>query len=74
MEISLEEEFELVKAMKVFNKMIEKMEQYLKDSPDVDIPEFCKMPEDRISARADRYVTRIIDEGRLNEVYNKIIE
>lgn len=73
MKMTLEKEFQLVKTMRVFNKVVEKIEQYSKDIPEVDIPEFCKLPEDRIAARADRYVAQIITEGRLDEVYNKIV-
>jgi len=73
MEISLEKEFQFTKAFRVFRKVCEKLSNYENDSPEIDIPEFCKMSEDKIEARADRYVTRIINEGKLDEVYNKII-
>lgn len=73
MEISLEKEFQLVKTMRVFNKVVEKLEQYNKDSGEVDIPEFSKMPEDKITTKADRYVTQLINSGRLDEVYNKFV-
>lgn len=73
MEITLEKEFQLVKTMKVFNKVVEKLEQYAKDAGEIDIPEFSKMPEDKITAKADLYVTRLLNEGRLDEIYDEIV-
>lgn len=73
MQISLEKEFELAKGMIIFNKVVENITQYNKDLGIVDIPEFSKMPEDTITHQADLYLTRIIQEGRLDEVYNKLL-
>lgn len=73
MKITLEQEFELLKTMRVFNKVLENIQQYNKDMNIIDIPEFCKLPEDKITTQVDKYVCRVIAEGRLNEVYNKLI-
>lgn len=72
MEISLEKEFQLVKTMRVFNKVVEKIEQYNRDNDVIDIPEFCKRKEDRITTKADQYVTRLINENRLDDEFNKL--
>jgi hypothetical protein len=70
--MELEKEFQFIKAFTVFKKTVEKLSQYNEDTQGVDIPEFCKMYEDRITTQADRYVTRVINEGRLNEVFMEI--
>lgn len=72
MEISLEKEFQLYKCMKVFTKTVQKAEQYNKDEGVVDIPEFCKMKEDRITTKADQYVARLINKNRLDDEFNKL--
>lgn len=72
MEISLEQEFKLYKCMKVFNNTISKIEQYNKDNDIVDLPEFCKMPEDKLTTKVDKYVTRLINENRLDDEFNKL--
>jgi hypothetical protein len=39
----------------------------------VDIPEFSKLPEDTIEAQVDVWITKLVIEGRLYEVYNDFI-
>ncbi len=73
MQIPLDKEFQLYKCMKVFTNTVQKVQQYNKDTNIVDIPEFCKMPEDRITTKADQYVTRLINENRLDDEFKKII-
>lgn len=72
MQIPLEKELTLYKCMKVFNNTVSKIEQYNKDNGVVDIPEFAKMPEDKLTTKADQYVNRLINENRLDDEFNKL--
>lgn len=71
--MTLEKEFkkfaDLYKAKAVFEKIL----QYYRDLNEVDIPEFCKLPEDKLTYRADIETVRIIKDGKLDELYNKIL-
>lgn len=71
--MNLEKEFTLYKAMKIFNHLVNKITQYNRDLGIVDIPEFVKLPEDRITTQADNYVTRLINENRLDTEFAKIM-
>ncbi len=65
--MSFEKEFEIAKIMLLFDKTIEKIKQMKSDLGVVDIPEFCKLPEDKDSAKADRFITQLRCEGRLDD-------
>lgn len=67
--LTLEKELRGIIAWRVFQGTIKKMMEYNKIINPVDIPEFQKSYEDRITTKADLYVTRLIEENRLNEVY-----
>lgn len=73
-QLSLERELTAVVAMWVFNYTVEKIRQYNKDTDVIDIPEFLKLPEDKIITKADQYVTRLIREGRLYQAYCEIFK
>lgn len=73
MKRTLEQEFQAFKIQKVWDNTVKRVNQYNLDNGSVDIPEFCKMPEDRIATEADTYVKRLLDENRLDEEFNKII-
>lgn len=70
--MELEKEFTLYKAMRVFDNAVQRVEQLNNDLGIVDIPEFAKMPEDRITTKADNYVTMLLKENRLDEEFKKI--
>lgn len=72
MSIPLEKEFRAYKAAKVFAKIVEKLEMYNTTVGIVDIPEFCKLPEDKLTTRADLYVTKLINENRLDEEFCRL--
>lgn len=71
--MNLEKEFTWYKAMKIFNHSVNKIMQYNRDLGIVEISEFSKLPEDRITAQADNYVTRLINENRLDTEFAKIM-
>ncbi len=70
--LSLEREFTAVVAMWVFNHTVKKIKQYNKDMEVIDIPEFLKLPEDKIVTKADQYVANLIREGKLYQTYCEI--
>jgi hypothetical protein len=70
--MELHEEFRLYKAYKVFTNTLEKIKQYNEDIGVIDIPEFCKPEEDKLTTLADLYTTKIINDGRLDEEFNKL--
>lgn len=49
------------------------MVEYNKNLAVVDIPEFAKLPEDRIESQIDVWILTLITEGRLYKTYNKYI-
>lgn len=57
------------KVSKVFFKTVENLENYNTTLGIIDIPEFAKLPEDKITTKADQYVTRLINENRIDDVY-----
>ena len=67
--INMEKEFTRLIASRIYHGAIKKAQQYNKDNHIVDIPEHCKMFEDKLTTRAGWYVDLIIKQGRLNEVY-----
>ena len=70
--LSLEEEFKAVVAMRVFNHTVKNLRQYNKELDLIDVPEFAKLPEDKIIKKADVYVTRLIQEGKLYKAFCEI--
>lgn len=67
--LTLEQELQTLIAWRVFQGTIKKMIEYNKVVQPLDIPEWLKPNEDKITTKADEYVSRLIDEKRLNEVY-----
>lgn len=63
MEINLHQELNLTKMMHIFNKMM----KYFDDCNQIE------MSRDEFSHIVDIQLAKIITEGRLDEVYNKII-
>lgn len=63
MEITLHQELNLTKMMHIFNKMM----QYFDDCNQVE------MSKEEFSHIVDIQLAKVITEGRLDEVYNKII-
>ncbi len=72
MKMTLEKEFVACKAARVFFKVVENLEQYNTTIGIVDLPEFCKPQEDKITTQADQYVTRLINENRLDEEFCRL--
>jgi len=72
-EMELEKEFTSYKVMRVFDNAVQRTEQMAADLNQVDIPEFAKMPEDRITTKADNYVAMLINENRLDTEFKKIL-
>lgn len=68
-------EFQFMQEIKkrVYNYTLAKMEQYNKDAGVVDIPECYKLHEDKLTTKVAAYVDRLVEEGRLYEVYTKEI-
>ena len=71
-QLSLESEFKAVVAMHVFDHEVERLRQYNKELDAIDVPEFAKLAEDKIITKADKYVTRLIREGKLFQAYLEI--
>lgn len=65
----MEKEFEKEIAKRIYHYAIQKQKQYNKDNDIIDIPEFHKLFEDKITTKAANYVNRLIAENRLHEVY-----
>lgn len=63
MEMSLHQELNLTKMMHIFNKMM----KYFDDCNQIE------MSRDEFSHIVDIQLAKVITEGRLDEVYNKII-
>lgn len=70
---TLEEEIILYKMIRVFDDAIQRAQQMNKDLGVVDLPEFCKPIEDRLTTKADNYVAMLIRENRLDEAFNKVL-
>lgn len=73
MERTIEQEFQAFKIQKVWDNTVNLVTRYNLDIGNVDIPEFAKMPEDKISYQADMYVKRLIEENRLDDEFNKLL-
>lgn len=71
--MTLEQEFSKYSKLYKAKVLFEKALQYYNDLDTVDIPEFCKRPEDKNEYKADKEVCRIIEQGDLDEMYNKLI-
>lgn len=63
MEITLHQELNLAKMMHIFNKMM----QYFDDCNQVE------MSKEEFSHIVDIQLAKVITEGRLDEVYNKLL-
>lgn len=73
MQRTLEQEFQALKIQKVWDNTINRVNKYHLDIGSVDIPEFAKLPEDKISYQADIYVKRLIEENRLDDEFYKLL-
>lgn len=71
----LEQEFSKYAKLYKAKALFEKVLQYYNDLSfdTIDIPEFCKLPEDKNEYKADKEVCRIIEQGELDKMYNKLI-
>lgn len=72
--MTLEQEFSKYAKVYKAKLLFEKALQYYNDLSyeTVDIPEFCKLPEDKNEYKADMEVCRIMEQDRLDELYNKL--
>ena len=70
----LEQEFSKYAKLYKAKILFEKALQYYNDLnfDTVDIPEFCKLAEDKNEHKADKEVCRIIEQGDLDKMYNKL--
>ena len=60
-------------AKRLFDYAYKMMIEYNKNLAVVDIPEFAKLPEDRIESQIDVWILTLITEGRLFKAYNDYI-
>jgi hypothetical protein len=72
-----EEPLEMQFRQEVMNRLYDmayrKITQYNNDLDVVDIPEFCKMPCDRLDTRIDVWLTELVTSGNLYKAYNDFI-
>lgn len=66
--MNLEDEFQAAKIMLMFDKTIEKIKRMRADLGIVDLPEFAKPKEDRLTTQTDVFISNLIKEGRFDEV------
>ena len=71
--MDLDKEFISYKIMRVFDNAMQQAQQMNTDLGIVDLPEFCKPIEDKLTTKADNYVAMLIRENRLDEAFNKVL-
>ena len=67
----MEYEFRQEVMNRLYDIAYQKMSQYNKDLDVVDLPEFVKLEEDRLSTKIDVWITELVTSGNLYNVYNK---
>ena len=67
----MEYEFRQEVMNRLYDIAYQKMSQYNKDLDVVDLPEFAKIEEDRLSTKIDVWITELVTSGNLYNVYNK---
>lgn len=71
--MTLERELQVAKIMLLFDKTIEKIRKMQAELEVVDLPEFAKPKEDRLTTMTDRYITSVIKDNRLDEVLKNLL-
>lgn len=67
----MEKEFRQEVMNRLYDIAYQKMNQYNKDLDVVDLPEFAKLEEDRLSTKIDVWITELVISGNLYKVYNE---
>ena len=71
--MELEQEFQIAKEMLMFNISLEKMQAYQEVVQEVDIPEWLKPLEDKLTTKCMKYVNGLKANGELDECLLELI-